>query len=371
MNQPAKILFQSFVMPFYRENAGILVFIFTMMFFVVSEQSGADLFEYHVMLVTGVLENISMLLLVCLIWFLYSRKFVAFVSNEMQQPVYAFIHIFNCLSKPKQFRLFFIMEIWLLMPVLLYSVFIVMIGYQRHDYIPVIFIIGYLLLLCSGAAAWHVYQLNNLHKSTLLLFKNIRLWPALSTTYPVILLKFVAGKQKMIWTGIWLFTCGILYCIACNNPLHDFDANTVFLIFNFGILANGVIVYRVREFEETYLTFYRGAPVPVWKRWLQYALVYFVLLIPEFITIGMLVPLHMHYGDAVRFCLCGYSLLLLMNSVTFLHHFSRQAYIKVLLLIFCIQYIFLVITGLTALYLLFFGLAIIFISVGYYKFERS
>jgi hypothetical protein len=220
-------------------------------------------------------------------------------------------------------------------------------------------------------AAWHVYLLNDPYKASLLQGKMLLKWPAFLSAYHIILLRFVANKQKIVWLGIKVFTCFVLYKLAQNNYSNGFDDRFTFIFFNFGILANGVVVYRIRAFEENFLSFYRGLPVSLLKRYIQYSLLYFILLIPEFITAGMLAPVHLHYDDAIRYTLCGYSLLLLMNSITFLKNFSMQEYLKILLLVFCVQYVFLLTIGLTVLYLCYFVLGAVLFSRGYYGFESK
>ncbi|MEO8771197.1 MAG: hypothetical protein ABI402_13970 [Ferruginibacter sp.] len=371
MNSPFKILFRSFVQSFYKENAGFFVFLFTMMFYIVVQLNGAGLFAYHYSLASGTLKNNSFLLIVFFGWLLYARKYVAFVSNTIYKQEYSFLYIFNCLGKAKRLRLFVFIELLLLLPILLYGVFMILVGLQQHLYFPLLSVMLFLMSLCIVPAAWHVYLLNDPSKRSLLQWKNGIMLPRLLSPYPIILLRFVANKQRIMWAGVKLFTCGVLYKLAQNNvEAGGFDNRFTFIFFNFGILANGIIMYRIREFEETSLSFYRGVPVSLIKRFIQYALTCLVLLLPEFITAGMLVPVYLHYEDAIRFILCGYSLLLLMNSITFLKNFSMQEYLKILLLIFCVQYLFLLTIGLTVLYLLFFILAGILFSKGYYKFEQ-
>jgi hypothetical protein len=164
----------------------------------------------------------------------------------------------------------------------------------------------------------------------------------------------------------------VLYGIALNNTTpDDYETVSLFLFFNFGVLANGVIVFGLREFEETRLFFYRAAPVPLLRRLAGYALVYFVLLIPEFITAALLVPIHLHHGDALLFSLCAYGLVLLMNGITFLGNFSRKEYLFLLLMVFCVEYIFLGGIGLLLLCGLLFAAAIVAFWAGYYRFERA
>lgn len=371
MSYPSKILFQSFVKPFYKENTGLFVFVYTMMFCIVGVVDGAGLFQYHYSLITGMLANWKFLLFVFFAWFLYARKYAVFVSTTLQKPQYAFIHIFNCLDKVKQYELFFKVELWLMLPVLLYTVLIYIIGCWQHYYTPLIYISFYLLLLCMATAAWHVYLLHHLQQKKIVWWQKVNLFPALSASYPMVLLRFIVRKQTIVWAGIKIYTCGVLYMIARNNSIHDADIVPAFLFFNFGILSNGILVYRIREFEETYLMFYRGAPVSLVKRFLQYAFFYFVLLVPEFITAGMLVPAHLAYADAICISLCGYSLLLLMNSITFIQNFSTKEYVKILIMLFFIACIFLPSFGLTSLYLFFLTVAMLTFFKSYYQFEKK
>ena len=371
MSYPSNILFQSFVKPFYKENTGLFVFVYTMMFCIVGVVDGAGLLEYHYSLITGMLSNWKFLLFVFFAWFLYTRKFAVFVSDTMHKPQYAFMHIFNCLGKVQQYKLFFKVELWLMLPVLLYTVIIYFIGCRQHHYAPLMYISFYLLLLCMAATAWHVYLLHHLQQKKILFWQKIQLFPKLSASYPMMLLHFVTRKQTIIWAGIKVYTCGVLYMIARNNSVHDADIVPAFLFFNFGILSNGILVYRIREFEETYLGFYRGAPVSLVKRFLQYGFFYFVLLIPEFITAGKLVPVHLNDAAAIGFSLCGYSLLLLMNSITFIQNFSTKEFVQILILLFFIVCIFVPSCGLTVLYLFFFTVAMLTFLKSYYQFERK
>ena len=371
MGYSHSILFQALVKPFYRENKGTLVFIFTMMFFIVSQQSGAGLYAYHYSLVTGMLSGTGFLLFVFFIWFLYTRKCIAFVSDAINNPAYGFMHIFNCLGKTKRISLFFLVEAWLLMPILLYAVFIVFTGLQQHFYIPVVVVIVYLILLCIVPALWYVSLLNNPRKFQAVTGeKSIRL-PVFSSGYHAILFRFIANRQKTLWVGIKVFTCCMLYLNLRNNSSPGYDSSYAFIFFSFGILSNGVIIYRIRQFEESCCSFYRGLPVPLLKRLLEYSLFYVVLLIPEFVMGMILTPHRLHYADAISFSLCGYSLLLLMNSITYLRNFSMKDYLKILLLIFFVEYFFFMAFGLTILYAVFFISAITFFLKGYYTFDQS
>ena len=371
MNHRFKILFQSFVKTFYKENAGAFVFVFTIMFCIVSKVDGAGLYEYHYSLATGILKSNILLFLVLFIWFLYVRKYFVFVSDVITNPHYAFLQVYNQLSKINRLRLFFIIEVLLLMPILLYVLFISFVGFKQRLYLPVLSAIIFLLLLCVIATSLHVRQLDNLNKRFKLPFLKITKRLNLSLSYQFILIRFVAIKQMNIWIGIKIFTCGILYLIARNNNAVDHDISMAFLFYNFGILANGVLIFRIRAFEEIYLAFYRTLPISLINRFFQYSFLYFILLIPEFITTLTLMPVHIPFKDAVNFILCGFSLSLLMNSLTFIENLKMKEFVVMLLALFCIECVFLMIVGFSFLYFTFFTLAITIFFKSYYKFEQS
>ena len=367
MSYPSKLLFRSLVGPFYRENISLLFFLFAVMVGIVGEVDGAELWQFHYSLAQGILQNSSYLAVVFVAWLLYARKCLQFVAGQLRQPSYAFITVYNDLGRTKRFGLFLLVEAWLLLPILIYAAFVVVYGWLHQLYFPAVWVAGHLLVLCVLSALRLVYLSENLHKGRPL---GIKLPLPLSSAYEVILLRSVAHRQKIMWLAFTIFTCGVLYMIALNNTVSDYETTFPFLFFNFGILANGVIVFGIREFEETGLTFYRGAPVPLLKRGVGYASVYFVLLIPEFITTGLLVPVHLHYGDAILFSLCGYGTVLLMHSITFVRNFSRKEYLFAVLMIFCMQYVFLAGIGLTLLCGVLFVAAIACFLLGYYRFER-
>lgn len=372
MSEPAKILFRVFVKSFYKENFNSFLFLFTMMFFIVGNVDGAGIYEYHYSLVKGMLSSTAFLLLVFAVWFIYARKCAVFVADLISNPQYIFLQVINRLEKRRQLYLFIITAVWLLLPVLLYSVFIVYVGCDLHLYMPLMVALLYLLILLIATALGHLYLLNNFHTNYKSIFslKNVIAGLIPSYRYYIILLRFVADKQKIIWVTIKIFTCGSLYLLALNNTDAHYDSKIVFLFFNFGVLANGIIIFRIREFEEEQLSFYHGLPVTLIKRFIQYLIVYFILLIPEFITAAILTPVHLTNDDAVSFYLCAYSIILLLNSVTFFEDLQLKEYIALFLPVFCLQYTLIILGGFVLMYIVFFILAILVFFTSWYKFER-
>lgn len=359
-----RYLLRSLVTPFFQENGGLIIFIYTMMVFIVNSQSGAGLYEYHLFLVLGTFKYPGMMAMVFLLWFLYTRKFTGFVVAEMHKPHNNFLSVFNYLGMGRQAGLFFIATFLLMIPVWGYVVFMVITGMQKGFYMGVGIIIGYLLLLCLGSALWLAFRLRHIAEGKIPVFKTLHY-----TTITGVLLRYVASKQLVTWIGLKLFTCGLVYLITVNNSIKYYDGPTVFLLISIGILGNGVIIFRCRDFEETYLSFYRTMPVGLFDRWLEYALLDLLLILPELVLLLVLAPENLPVKDGVIFSLCGYSSMLFLTSLTFYKHFTKQQFYKILLLIIAVQFVFLMTVGLTALFIVLIIAAIVLFRRKYYRFE--
>lgn len=370
MSYPISILIKSFVKQFYRENAGLFLFFITVMFLCVGPLNGAGLIEYHYSLIMGMLESIQFLLIVYALWLLYARKCLAFVMKKQFDPQYAFTYLLNSIGGRRRFGVLAMAYILLLAPIILYGLVVVVIAFYHHLYLRGAGTLCCLLLLFLAVTLWHAYQMNYAEKRPFVSWRPFSFLVRINT-YPVILFSHICRRQAWLFTGIKIFTCGVLFTMARNNISGDYDIGYPFLFFNFGVMSNGIIVYRLRLFEETHLLFYRAMPVTLLRRWLNYALVHAVLLIPEWITIIALAPVHLHIDDAWRLGLCAYSVLLLLNAIYFLDDFSMKGYLRVLLVILCLEYFFVIAGALTAQYIIFFAAGIAIFFTGYYRFEKS
>jgi hypothetical protein len=339
------------------------------MFFIVNKVDGAGLFEYHYSLILATLKSSVVLTLVLFIWFLYVRKFFVYVSVQINRPESSYLYLLNSVSKSKRLRLFFILEVWLLLPILLYVIAIVVIGIRLGYFLPICIILVFLILVIVIAAVLHVQKLSNIGQSRSFLLIRI-ITAKFIRYYPAIIISFIVNRQKFLWLGLKTFSCGILYLIARNNTQQDYEIKTVYLFYSFGILGQAILIRRIREFEEDHLQFFRGLPLTKGKRLLYYAILHGFLLLPEFITITCLAPIHLHYADAFSFLLGSYSLYMLISSISFAFHFTMKDFLKLMLLLFFIQYFFMMAFTLFSLSILFFILSVVLFYKTYYSFER-
>jgi hypothetical protein len=201
-----------------------------------------------------------------------------------------------------------------------------------------ILIICFIACVCLASAALYRFEL--IYPGRLIshpLFRSNRRRKK-RTPYWSFLMRFWLAQHKTLLASIKLFGCGILYLLLKIQTPDDYDIRMPFLIFSLALFGHVALIHQVRSMEEEALLFYRSMPVPLFKRWLQYMILYLLVFLPEIITIGWLMPVHIRIKDALGFVLSGYSTLLLLNSCLFIVSLQRSDFIKLSFGIFGILY---------------------------------
>jgi hypothetical protein len=375
MNHPISILWKTLVRPFYRQNAGQFIFVFIVFFGAIGEIGGEARYtgpilqlEYQYALINGLLSSPILLCLVLLAWLIYAEKCAQFVLATLQRPDHSFLYMLTRLSAKRTYGLLLLVQCLLYLPILLYTLAIVTVGIYIGSYLVMAGIVMYILLICLIMAARFQYQLHHPGKTRrFFLFRMGRPLPL----YWQFFIRYAVREQKLLLTGIKLFSCGVLYLGMRAVTGEVYDIRMPVLLYSIGLFGHGVLIYRFRELEERSMPFYRGMPVSLIRRLCQYGLLYFVLMIPEIITITWLIPQPLHYVDAIILLLSGYGLLLLLNGILFVAPVRIKDYLKIVFCIFLLLY-FCVLAGMLlwlAIGVLIAGMVLFF--RGYYRFESA
>jgi hypothetical protein len=370
MNITRIILIKSFVKPFYRRHAGLFVFAFILLFGAVGMVDGAGLMAFHLSLVQSILKNAGILLVVLFIWSLYAKKTTQFVINILRSPEFSFLQILSRIDSKKLLGLLVWVQFLLFLPIIFYTIIIFVVCIYLHSsYIS----FGVILLYISAVillSAWlYLNTVQNLTNKTPVPEVKIPL-KTQTTSYWFLFIRYIARHKKLLFTGIKIYSCTTLYLMVVNQLRITYDLSMIILFFSIGILGHGMLIYQLRDMEETRLSFYRTIPNSLPKRFVQYGLIYFVLLLPEFISIVSLTPYYLHYKDALLLILLSYGIILFLNSVLFIQFFAIKHYLKIILCTFLLIY-FCVLTFSVAwlcIFLLISSVAIFFRR--YYLFER-
>ncbi|OQP42781.1 hypothetical protein A4H97_11495 [Niastella yeongjuensis] len=369
MNIQRRILFKSLVTPFYRQNAALLVFVYYMMTLAIGRANGVGLLEYHYSLIRGMLTNAPFLLAVLGLWLTYAIKCGQFVTNTLQKPAFSYLYQLSLLNVRKVYWLLLQVQLMLFLPVLSYLVAVMGIGYHEH-WIPfanLAFL--FVVFVCAVCAGWYLYLLQRQGE-----FPFVIKWKLSSLlirkSYSQFLVRYVLEKGKLLFFVTKLYNCASLYLMLDGrDPARHTDIRMMALFFSAGMLGHGILVHRLKEMENTGLSFYRSLPVPVSRRFAQYGWFYFYLFIPEIIAIISRTPSCLTYAEAGFFIFFGYGILLLLNSLQLYNYTNLKNYLVNVAQLFFAVIIAMVTRQLLTLSIIFFVLAIILFFHRYYRFE--
>lgn len=363
------ILIKSFVKPFYRQHAGLFVFIFIVLFGAVGVVDGAGLMAFHLSLVKGMFNNYSFLLLVFFLWFLYAKKTEQFFGNILRRPESSFLQMLSQIEIKKLFVYLAWTQCLLFLPIILYSIIMFSAGIYLHKWEECLAVLIFISMLILSCAIWYLYQVlhpGKFNDSGAELFS----FKVRETPYWGLFIRYIWKDKKLLYLGIKIYTCLILYLMVINQMLVEYDLSMIYIFFSLGILSHGLLIHQLRNLEESRLSFYRTAPLSILNRYLQYARIYAALLIPEFCTILILTPRYLHIPDGLLFMLFSYGLVLFLNSLLFIRFFRIKDYLKIILCVFLLIYLCILTSSVPLLCVFLFFSSIAIFQNRYYQFER-
>lgn len=293
---------------------------------------------YHYALIRGMLATPPFLILVLFFWLLYATKCSQWITGLQRGPDHIFLHMLPLMGKIKTFRLLLEVQVMLFMPVILYTLIIVSVALHESAWVPAAVVSFFILSVCLAAVAFYQYDLFHPGSLKQLSFLNRAGKQRRRAPYWSFLLRSFFSAHKALLAGIKLFGCGILYLLLKTQRPDSYDVRLPFLSFSMALFGHSVLIHQLRRMEEQRLLFYRGMPVSLLIRWMQYGILYSLVLLPEMVTIAWLTPAHIRLRDALGFALAGYSTLLLLNSCLFIAVLRRNDFLKLTFGLFGILY---------------------------------
>ena len=364
------ILYKSFIQTFYKQNAGLFAFLVFIMVASVGRANGVGLLEYHFTLIRAMLTDNKFLAFVLIAWLLYALKCEQFMASKLQEKNYVFIAVLNI--KPALFVFAHMLQIQLMffLPVILYATICVWIGITHQWYANTMIVVLFLLIVCL-IGAWRYNRMirknGMVRKSPLLKIG----FPFLKGLYLRFVLQYIGTRRKMLFLAVKIFSCLLVFGMLLNRAKGESDMSMFLLFYSFGLMGHGVLIYKIRHMEEFSLGFYRGLPVSLSSRLIQFAVLYLILLIPEIIIIVQMTPAHLDYANALLLIFFGWGTLLLLNSLLFIQLFKPFTYLKIISVIYLLVFIA-ILTGLTVPFTIcLFLISVYLFYQNYYRFELA
>jgi len=272
------ILNRIFVRGFYQAHAGLFLFFFL---FMVGAVEPGQLLGYHKTLMLAFITSPLMLLVVFAVWFLYTIKCWHYVVGKITAPTQHFLYYsVNSFTKKDQLISWFIIQLSILSPVVIYGLIAVGVGLFYHFYLTPILIIAYLVVLCAASAWLYVTVVDRLVDS------GSALW----------IMRWCSGWKKpffslyiyQVLNGLkipYVITKGLSWLIITGVFQLFNDVSTDARVAGIAVLAiavaHAVLVFEGQRFEHTYLSFSRNFPYSFIQRYVYILLTYALMILPE------------------------------------------------------------------------------------------
>jgi hypothetical protein len=363
----AKILQSVLVNHFYKLNAGFFIFLFFALFGVVR---GGQLIEFHLGLIQAILGGPLFLLIIVIIWGLYTLKCINYITKRLMEPGLIFLSCLNRLPKKQVWRWMCFVHFEVYFPVISYVIIIISVAFKAHQYQQALIIL--LANLVFFFAAVQVYfKCLQLHSSETFLgrFKFPTLW--VRKPYFLYPLFFIWEERKWMLLLTKLFTLVYLYGFIQFYEPYRYDIRPILLSVLLIIAAHATIIFQIRSYESEFLLFSRNLPISIWKRFGQMISLYFVLLLPELLFIWKGYPLHFNLVDFSQILFMVLSLPAFFHAILYTSIMNGDEYMKIVFAILTAVF-FLILYDFGILLFVFVALlALVFFYFHYYEFEKS
>lgn len=315
------ILQRVLVNHFYKVNAGFFLFLFFLLFGVVS---GGQLISYHLSLIHGMIQSFVFLSCVVVIWLLYALKCVNYITKQLNDPRQHFLAVLNRLNTSQQFCYMLFVHVMVYLPVLIYAIVVATIAAKESYFVSMmVVIISNLVMIIAAAFVYRLY----LQKKTVGAQVNL---PRIQMPKPFFSLSlwFILKERKQMLLVTKTFSFLLLYAFINIYEPDKPDIRPLLLILSVIVVAHAAIIAQIRFFEEDRLLFIKNLPVPFFNRlgmmWLQYL----ILLLPEFIFMWKGFPLHFQMADLPQLVLLSIAIAAFLHGLLLMKDTDMETYYK-------------------------------------------
>lgn len=274
-----RVMIKSLVTPFYRSHAGLLFFVFFIMFGIVES---TQLVFYHQSLIYGVLTSWIFLWVVMTIWALWNFKALHFILKTSSENSYQFLNQLALFPFSRIFSYYVIIGFLTFLPVFEYTLAIYAIGIQNGFYDIVGFIFIFQLVLWISNAAILAYILRNQHVAPRLTLPSFAL--PFQQSYAGIYIGYLIKEEKMALILSKAFSLILIYLVKETLEAGD-DFRILGLTWLFALLSHTFLIYKVKVFEDQSLRWIRNLPVTTSRLYITYFQLYALLILPELLLL--------------------------------------------------------------------------------------
>nr|WP_157247300.1 hypothetical protein [Pedobacter panaciterrae] len=359
------VLMKVFSSGFYRMHSGMLIFLFGTILcycFFINTLGSVPIWAFtfwNLMITLSLVSSPVIMGSFFLAAFIYAVKSWQYITTQFDARSNEFLyHSVSSFNKWQQFKSWFYIQFSIFLPLVIYALFAVVIGFNFDHYIIPVTILLYLLALII-LSVWiyirHTNRLVNVDSQTLFI-KLVKNW---NKPFLLLFTFFVFDRLKITY----LITKVISWCliIGAFTIFSDIkDTTTVAsLVLLMIVTAHFLLIYNDFRFNETYLYFSRNFPYSVVKLFLGFFLNYVILMLPEilwFVT---------NFGiNSISLLLQGFSIMILFRSLLHWIGLNMKKYLIWIFILFNLVFV-------VILYRIAWLLPPLFIPLAYVAFKKN
>lgn len=316
----SRILIRIFAWKFYRENSGMLLFVFVAVLSYCLFIKTAGVYQakesvfYHLMLMMTFLSSPFIMLLVFILWAIYTIKSWQYLSRQLKLEQHQFLfYSLNAVPKHRLFTILVILQLIISLPLVGYCLFaaVLAILYQPGFAAPVA--AAYILLLCAASALLYLNWINKLNRP------DAPDWFArLSRSWrkPFFLLPLfhIAHQFKIPYlltkAGSWCIIAGLT--AAFLEIQNDYIIAAIIMLSV--VVLHSFIIYKDYQFKEIYLPVARNLPYHRTALFSGFCPVFILLALPEFCWVFS----YFDFNHALGISFFGLSVSLLFRNIVYM-----------------------------------------------------
>jgi hypothetical protein len=282
---------------------------------------------FHVSIINGIVQSRLFLFIVIGVWALYNLKCIVYTLKQLEQSKQNFLHWLNALPAKRVFLCMLFVQVMVYMPVIIYSLAVMFIAFQKHYYLSAIEVLAFNLFALVMSALIYIRAIQKR-----LTFK-ILLPLAISFTFkkplfsiPLLHLLY-SRKQMLLITKMFslLFLYGFINLYVPQYP----DIRPVQLCLMLVASSHVAIAYEIRTFEEEYLQFSKILPSLVIVRFGRITGMYACLLIPEIIMLIKGIHSQFTIFDYLQLIVWMIALLCMFHVILYLEDLNMDQMVRI------------------------------------------
>lgn len=334
------VLLKVFGWRFYRENSGLLLFSYVSLisycFFIktVGNYQPEESVFYHLMLMMTFIVSPLIMLLVFALYLIYTIKSWQYVGKQLKLESNQFLfYSITASARVIQFKTLFCVQLIISLPLIGYWLFATILGIIfKANIIPLI-TLAYILILAVISALLYQHWLNAVRvpgRRSILGKISERWYKPVSSLFLYYLVR--NQKASLLLTKL----CSCITIIGLYNAFqeNETDQRVGEMIVLGIVMAHSFLIYKEHYFKEISLSFLRNMPYRRIAVWLNFALVFSVIILPEIIWVLSRFELCI----AVKTILLGVSIAMVFRSLIYITGLQIYKYLTHIFFLFIVQF---------------------------------